>query len=48
MNQVKVFPLRFSTEFHQQLVDLAKKNNKSLHQIIIETLETKVKTNGNN
>lgn len=48
MNQVKVFPLRFSTDFHRELTRLAKQANKSLHQYVIEVLEKQVKDNGNN
>jgi predicted HicB family RNase H-like nuclease len=46
MNEVKVFPLRFSADFHKKLTELAKKSNKSLHQYIIEVLELKVMNNG--
>lgn len=48
MNDVKVFPLRLSAEFHQMLVDAAKNDNKSLHQYIVETLNEKVKNSGDN
>jgi predicted HicB family RNase H-like nuclease len=48
MNSVKVFPLRLSAEFHQELTKLAKQANKSLHQYVIETLEKQVKANGDN
>jgi predicted HicB family RNase H-like nuclease len=42
MNDVKVFPLRMSAEFHQKLVKAAQLQNKSLHQYIIEVLQAKV------
>lgn len=46
MNDVKVFPLRLSAEFHQLLVEAAKNTNKSLHQYIVEVLQEKVVLNG--
>lgn len=42
MNEVKVFPLRFSKDFHAKLVELAQKEGKSLHQYIVEVLNEKV------
>jgi predicted HicB family RNase H-like nuclease len=48
MNQVKVFPLRLSADFHQELTKLAKQADKSLHQYVIELLEKQVNPCGKN
>jgi predicted HicB family RNase H-like nuclease len=48
MNNVKVFPIRLSKEFHQLLAISALKANKSIHTFIIEAIEKQVKDNGSN
>jgi predicted HicB family RNase H-like nuclease len=42
MNEVKIFPLRFSKDFHISIVEAAKKSDKSLHQWLIEAANEKM------
>ncbi len=43
MNQVKVFPIRLSQEFHQMIAEAAKEANKSIHQFILDSIEKELK-----